>query len=61
MEQMTLWEPEQPTYLAVHPVWRQLDPGAKKDAVIKLSLVMVKAVNPNHNDLENTQEDNHDQ
>jgi hypothetical protein len=29
--------------------------------VIKLSLVIVKTVNPNHNDIENTQEDNHDQ
>ena len=61
MKQLTLWEPEQTANLAVNPVWKQLDPGVKKDVVIKLSLVMVKAVNPNHNDVENTQEDNHGQ
>jgi hypothetical protein len=61
MEQLTLWEPEQTANLAVNPVWKQLDLGVKKDAVTKLSLVMVKAVNPNRNDVENTQEDNHDQ
>jgi hypothetical protein len=61
MEQLTLWEPEQTANLAVNPVWKQLDLGVKKDAVTKLSLVMVKAVNPNRNDVENTQEDNRDQ
>ena len=61
MEQLTLWEPEQTTNLAVHPLWKQLDPGIKKDAVIKLSLVMVKAVNPNRNDTKNIQENDHDQ
>ena len=61
MEQLTLWEPERPANLAVHPVWKQLDLGIKKNAVTKLSLVMVKAVNPNRNDTRNTQENNHDQ
>lgn len=61
MEQMTLWGPEQPANLAVNPIWKQLNPGVKRDAVIKLSLVIVKTVNPNHNDVKNTQEDNHDQ
>jgi hypothetical protein len=61
MEQMTLWEPEQPADWAAHPVWQQLDPEVKRDAVIKLSLVIVKTVNPNHNDVKNTQEENHDQ
>ena len=46
MEQLTLWGPEQTANLAVHPVWKQLDPGVKKDTVTKLSLVMVKAVDP---------------
>jgi hypothetical protein len=61
MEQLTLWEPEHTANLAINPVWKRLDPEAKKDAVTKLSLVMVKAVNPKHNDVEDTREDNHDQ
>ena len=61
MEQRTLWEPEQPTDRAGHPIWQQLDPEVKRDAVIKLSLVIVKTVNPNHNNVKNTQEDHHDQ
>jgi hypothetical protein len=61
MEQMTLWEPEQPADWAGHPVWQQLDPEVKRNAVIKLSLVIVKTVNPNHNNAKNAQEDNHDQ
>jgi len=60
MEQLTLWEPEQTANVAVNPIWKQLDPEVKRDATIKLSLVMVKAVNPNHNEAENAQEDNHD-
>ena len=61
MEQMTLWVPEQTADLATNPIWEELNPGVKRDTVIKLSLLMVKAVNPNQNDVENTQEDNHDQ
>lgn len=61
MEQMTLWELGQAADLAANPIWEQLDPGVKKDTATKLSLLMVKAVSPNHNDVENTQEDNHDQ
>lgn len=61
MEQMTLWVPEQIADLATNPIWEELNPGVKRDTVIKLSLLMVKAVNPNQNDVENTQEDNHDQ
>lgn len=61
MEQLTLWEPEQTANLAVNPIWKQLGPGVKTDAVAKLSLVMVKAVNPNHDDVEKTREDNHDE
>lgn len=60
MDQLTLWEPEQTANLAVNPIWKQLDPRAQKDAVIRLSLVMVKAVNPDYSDVENAQEDNHD-
>jgi len=61
MEQLTLWGPEQTANWVVHPVWEQLDPPVKKDAVTKLSLVMVKAVNPNRKDTQNIQENNHDQ
>jgi len=61
MEQMTLWMPEHAVNLATNPIWEELNPGVKKDTVIKLSLLMVKAVNPNQNDVKNTQEDNHDQ
>jgi len=61
MEQMTLWVPEQAADLATNPIWEELNPRVKRDTVIKLSLLMVKAVNPNQNDVENTQENNHDQ
>jgi hypothetical protein len=60
MEQMTLWEPEQLGDWHGHPVWQQLDPEVKRGAVIKLSLLIVKTVNPNHNNVKNTQEENHD-
>jgi hypothetical protein len=61
MEQLTLWEPEQTANLAANPIWNQLGPAVKTDAVTKLSLVMVKAVNPNHDDVEKAREDNHDE
>ncbi len=61
MEQMTLWEPEQAADLAANPIWGQLNAVVKMDAATKLSLLMAKAVSPNHNEVESKQEDNHDQ
>jgi len=42
MEQMTLWIPEQAANLATNPIWEELNPGVKKDTVIKLSLLIVR-------------------
>ena len=61
MEQMTLWEPEQAADLFANPIWEQLNTVVKMNAATKLSLLMVKAVSPNHNEVESKQEDNHDQ
>ena len=60
MEQMTLWEPEQAADLFANPIWEQLNTVVKMDAATKLSLLMVKAVSPNRNEVESKQEDNHD-
>ena len=61
MEQMTLWELGQTTESVVNPIWEQLDPAVKMDTVTRLSRLMVKAVSPNHNKMQNEQENNHDQ
>ena len=61
MKQMTLWELGQTTESVVNPIWEQLDPAVKMDVVIRLSRMMAKAVNPNHNELQNEQENNYDQ
>ena len=61
MEQMTLWEQLETTKSAVNPTWEQLDPVAKMDVLTKLSRLMTKAVNPNHNIIQNEQENNNEQ
>jgi hypothetical protein len=61
MEQMTLWEEWEPTKSVVNPIWEQLDPVVKMDAVVRLSRLMAKAVSSNHNKVQSKQEHNHEQ
>ncbi len=60
MEQMTLWELDQTTGSLANPIWEQLDPVAKMDAAIKLSLLMVKVVNPIQNQGSSEKEGDHE-
>ncbi len=60
MEQMTLWELDQATISLASPVWKQLDTIIKKEAVTKLSLLMVKVVNPIQDQRLSEQEGNHE-
>jgi len=61
MEQMTLWKLWETTEPDVNSIWEQLDPVVKMDVVIRLSRMIAKAVKPNHNELQNEQENHHDQ
>ena len=60
MEQMTLWRLGETTESVVNPIWEQLDSVVKMDVEIRLSLLMAKAVSPNHKEVQNEQEDNHE-
>ena len=60
MEQMTLWELEKTANSVVNPIWQRLDKVAKMETVTRLSLVMTKAVSPDHNRTPKKQETPHD-
>jgi len=60
MRQMTLWELDQTTESFANPIWGQLDTVAKMETVIKLSLLMVKVVNPTQNQELSEEEGNHE-
>ena len=60
MKQMTLWELREAADPVVNPIWEQLDTVVKMDTMTRLSLLMVKTVSPNHNEVQNKQENYHD-
>ena len=60
MRQMTLWELDQTTESFTNPIWGQFDTVAKMETVIKLSLLMVKVVNPTQNQGLSEEEGNHE-
>ena len=61
MEQMTLWELWKTTESVDNPIWEQLSPAVRMDAVTRLSRLMAQTVSPNHNEVQNEPESNHDQ
>ena len=60
MKQMTLWEPDQTTASLANLVWKQLDTVVKMNTVTKLSLLMVKVVNPIQNQGSSEKEGDHE-
>ena len=60
MKQMTLWEPDQTNKSLANLIWEQLDTVVRMDTVTKLSLLMIKVVNPIQNQGSSEKEGDHE-
>lgn len=60
MKQRTLWELDETTDALANAIWAQLDPAVKAQVLERLSVLMVKAVRPQHAPLPTEKESDHE-